>query len=85
MFGLFEKDKNKENQENIITAEFKDSTVINNIEYNSETKILTVNLKTGKSPRYANVSAEEIENMKSAESAGVFYNTKIKKTYSLIK
>ena len=69
---------------NILTSTVN-STVIASLEYNTDSKILTVRLHNGAISSYANVAMKDYDQFRGAKSVGTHFNTIIKKNFSLIK
>jgi len=79
-----EKTKNIMKKNNILTSTVN-STVIASLEYNTDSKILTVKLHSGSVSSFSNVSMKDYDQFRSAKSVGAHFNTIIKKNFTLIK
>jgi len=71
------------NKNNIVTSTVN-STLISNLEYNLDSKILTVRHQDGNVYNYADVSIKDYDALRTAKSVGTQYNKVIKKNYKLI-
>lgn len=65
-----------------IEKEITNSSQVSKVKYNTESKVLTVTFKTGKSYEYYEVSQFEWEGLLSAESVGKYLNSHIKPNHS---
>ena len=82
---LGENKKMSKKKENISLSSNVNSTVIDNLEYDMDRKILTVKLNSGTIANYANVSLKDYDALRTAKSVGTHYNTIFKKIYTMIK
>ena len=63
--------------------QFENSTSISSVEYEPETKVLTVEFKSGKSYSYADVPQETYDAFVNSQSAGRFFQTYVKSVFKL--
>lgn len=66
------------------TAEPKESSVVKSFDYNPETKELSVKTPNGNTYVHAEVTPEEAEGMKTAESKGEYWNNQIRANHRMV-
>ena len=62
-----------------------DSSTIQNVGYNSETKVLTVTFKNGGTYHYSDVTADQFHEFKNAESHGKHFHKVINGSFAFTK
>ena len=70
--------------ENIETIQVSNSSMISTIDYDNDSKEMTVTFKNGNQYKYFDVPREEFEALRQSESIGSYFN-KIKSKYQFEK
>lgn len=61
-----------------------DSSLIRSVSYDEKNRVLKVNFNLGANAQYLDVPLSTVIKLRTAESAGAFYNKEIKQKYDLL-